>query len=486
MGAGGDGERPGLTVETANRAAVECEYAVRGEVVVAAGALEAKLAEPGNALPFEKVVRCNIGNPQALGQKPVTFFRQVLALCDWPALLDMPEAAAIFPKDVRARAQAIMDGIPGGTGPYSHSQGAPFLRGEVARAIERRDGGHRCDPNNLYLTDGASPAVQAVMRASLRGPEDAILVPVPQYPLYSATLRLCNGSMVPYYLDEANDWGLSVDELARAVGEARAAGKTVRGLAVINPGNPTGQCLSEENMRDVVKFCEREGIALMADEVYQQNVYAEGKAFSSFKKVVCDLGSGVELFSFHSISKGFYGECGRRGGYMEAHNVSESFRALLYKLSSVNLCSNLNGQICMSLVMNPPQEGEESYPLFVEEREAILSSLKRRSRKLVAALNELEGVTCNEAQGAMYAFPQIRLPAKALAAAEAEGRKGDQFYSMELLKATGVVVVAGTGFKQVEGTLHFRTTFLPSEKDIDSVVDRVTQFHKTFMEKYRD
>merc|ERR1712094_77214 len=75
--------------------------------------------------------------------------------------------------------------------------------------------------------------------------------------------------------------------------------------------------------------------------------------------------------------------------------------------------------------------------------------LKRRSRKLVAALNELEGVTCNEAQGAMYAFPQIRLPAKALAAAEAEGRKG--------------------------------TTFLPSEKDIDSVVDRVTQFHKTFM-----
>merc|ERR1712182_62799 len=142
------------------------------------------------------------------------------------------------------------------------------------------------------------------------------------------------------------------------------------------------------------------------------------------------------------------------GGYMEAHNVSESFRALLYKLSSVNLCSNLNGQICMSLVMNPPQEGEESYPLFVEEREAILSSLKRRSRKLAAAV--------------------------------AEGRKGDQFYSMELLKATGVVVVAGTGFKQVEGTLHFRTTFLPSEKDIDSVVARVTQFHKTFMEKYRD
>ena len=86
----------------------------------------------------------------------------------------------------------------------------------------------------------------------------------------------------------------------------------------------------------------------------------------------------------------------------------------------------------------------------------------------------------------MYAFPQIRLPARALAAAEAEGRKGDQFYSMELLKATGVVVVAGTGFKQVEGTLHFRTTFLPSEKDIDNVVDKVTQFHKSFMEKYRD
>ena len=476
---------PGLTAETANRAAVECEYAVRGEVVVAAGDLEAKLGQAGHGLPFEKVVRCNIGNPQALGQTPVTFFRQVLALCDWPALIDAPEAAGLFPADARARARAIMAGIPGGTGPYSHSQGAPFLRGEVARAIERRDG-HPCNMNNLYLTDGASPAVQAVMRASLRGPDDAILVPVPQYPLYSATLRLCNGSMVPYYLDEAADWGMSVDELSRAVNEARAAGKNVRGLAVINPGNPTGQCLSEENMKEVVRFCERESIALMADEVYQQNVYAEGKTFISFKKIVCDLGSSVELFSFHSISKGFYGECGRRGGYMEAHNVDDGFRALLYKLASVNLCSNLNGQICMSLVMNPPQEGEESYPLFAKEREAILVSLKRRSRKLVAALNELEGVTCNEAQGAMYAFPQIRLSAKALAAAEAAGRKGDQFYSMELLKATGVVVVAGTGFKQVEGTLHFRTTFLPSEADIDSVVDKVSQFHKKFMDKYRD
>ena len=95
--------------------------------------------------------------------------------------------------------------------------------------------------------------------------------------------------------------------------------------------------------------------------------------------------------------------------------------------------------------------------------------MKRRAIKLVDGLNSLEGVSCNQPQGAMYAFPQVTLPPKAIAAAEAAGKVPDTFYALALLEATGIVVVPGSGFGQVEGTWHFRTTFLPPEDEMDSV-----------------
>ena len=428
-------------------------------------------------------MQCNIGNPQSLGQKPMTFFRQVLAICDYPELADGPGAAA-FPADVLARAKSLMASLPGGTGAYSHSQGVASLRGLVAEAMERRDG-HPCDPNDIFMTDGASAGVHLVMKVLIRDENDALLTPIPQYPLYSAGLALYGGSLAPYYLDEAAGWGLSVANLQKALADARAKGKNVRALAVINPGNPTGQVLTEENLREVVQFCQDEGIMLLADEVYQDNVYALGKKFTSFKKVVRDLGATVPVFSFHSISKGFYGECGRRGGYMEAINLLPEVRALFYKLASVNLCSNLNGQICMTLVMNPPKEGEESYPLYQQEKNAILDSLKRRSSALTDTLNSLEGVSCNQPEGALYVFPTITLSEKACAAAAAAGKAPDAFFCMRLLLATGVVVVPGSGFGQVDGTWHFRTTFLPSEADIGDVCDRLKKFHAAFMDEFR-
>lgn len=91
-------------------------------------------------------------------------------------------------------------------------------------------------------------------------------------------------------------------------------------MAVINPGNPTGQCLSKENQMDIVRFCVKNNLVLVADEVYQANVYVDHKQFHSFKKIMCELGSegeGLQLASLHSISKGYMGECGRRGGYVE-------------------------------------------------------------------------------------------------------------------------------------------------------------------------
>jgi hypothetical protein len=133
---------------------------------------------------------------------------------------------------------------------------------------------------------------------------------------------------VPYYLDEASGWGLDVaQELKGQLAKARAAGCSVRGLVVINPGNPTGQTLTEDNMKEVVQLCADEGLLLLADEVYQENIWRPDRAFLSFRKVAAAMGfadapdSGLALVSFHSISKGFVGECGLRGGYFELFGV---------------------------------------------------------------------------------------------------------------------------------------------------------------------
>ncbi|KAE9136059.1 hypothetical protein PF010_g1822, partial [Phytophthora fragariae] len=209
----------------------------------------------------------------------------------------------------------------------------------------------------------------------------------------------------------------------------------------------------------------------------------------SFKKVLRDMGKAyddVELISFHSTSKGFTGECGRRGGYMELVNIDDGAKDQFYKLMSVNLCSNIEGQLMVGMMTNPPQPGDASYKRYIEQRDGTLASLKRRSVKLVKAFNELEGVTCNETEGAMYTFPKITIPVKAVEAAKEAGMAPDAFYCMQMLDETGIVVVPGSGFGQKEGTWHFRSTILPPEETVDEVIEKTAKFHSNFMDKYRE
>ncbi|PON78281.1 Glycine dehydrogenase (decarboxylating) [Trema orientale] len=513
-----------VTLQTINPKVLKCEYAVRGEIVTIAQRLQQELLENPGSHPFDEILYCNIGNPQSLGQQPITFFREVLALCDHPAILDKSETQGLFSADAIERAWQILDQIPGrATGAYSHSQGIKGLRDTIAAGIEARDG-YPADPNDIFLTDGASPAVHMMMQLLIRSEKDGILCPIPQYPLYSASIALHGGTLlavnqaelanflkhliawncqrptwlrlevgswssVPYYLDEASGWGLEISELKKQLEGAKSKGITVRALVVINPGNPTGQVLAEDNQRDIVEFCKQEGLVLLADEVYQENVYVPDKKFHSFKKISRSMGYGEEdiaLVSFQSVSKGYYGECGKRGGYMEVTGFSADIREQIYKVASVNLCSNISGQILASLVMSPPKVGDESYESYRAERDGILSSLARRARTLEDALNNLEGVTCNKAEGAMYLFPRINLPQKAIEAAKAEKTAPDAFYCRRLLNATGIVVVPGSGFGQVPGTWHFRCTILPQEDKIPAVVSRLTDFHKGFMDEFRD
>ncbi|VDP90035.1 unnamed protein product [Echinostoma caproni] len=298
-----------LTLDTINPHVIKIEYAVRGPIVQRALQIEEELKK-GAKKNFNEVIKCNIGDCHATGQHPLTFFRQVMALLAFPELANDDR----FPDDVKQRAFRILHSCGGGSiGSYSNSLGIQCIREEVAAYIERRDG-ISVDSNNVFLTSGATEAIK-----------------------------------IDYYLDESRDWALTREELERALRAAH--GKCVpRALVVINPGNPTGQVLSRSCMEDVIRFACKHHLVLLADEVYQFNVYQpKSHPWISFKRVLHEMGppyvGQLELASFMSCSKGFMGECGFRGGYCELSNFDPDVKAQLYKALSARLCPPVIGQV---------------------------------------------------------------------------------------------------------------------------------------------
>eukprot|EP00798_Chlamydomonas_sp_ICE-L_P015020 gene15020-21092_t len=466
--------------ELLNQNVLDTQYAVRGELYLRAE----QLRKEGKEIIFT-----NVGNPHALGAKPLTFPRQVIALCAAPFLLERPDVEQMFPRDAIARARKILASFKGGVGAYTDSRGNPLVREEVAQFIEKRDG-LPSNADDIFLTDGASVSVRLCLNAIIRDKWDGILVPIPQYPLYSASITLYGGSLIPYYLDEKNNWGLSVENLQASVKKAREEGKNCRGLVFINPGNPTGTCLSKDDLKKLIKFAYDEKIVLMADEVYQENVYQDERPFVSAKKVMAEMGepyvSSVELLSFHTVSKGSGGECGLRGGYVEMTNIHPGAVEEVYKCASINLSPNTIGQISMSILVNPPVPGDESYELYMKEKSTEIASLRRRAHMVTDGFNSLEGVFCQFTEGAMYAFPQIKLPKKAIEKADSLGKAADVFYCLRLLEATGISTVPGSGFGQEPGTFHLRTTILPREDVMQQFNDKFKTFHKAFMNEFRN
>ena len=316
-----------LNIENINQNVRKAEYAVRGELAIKSEQYRAQLLKgEGQDLPFDTVISANIGNPQQLDQKPITFFRQVASLLENPQLLENEGAlknSLGYKPDVIERAKRLLKDVKS-VGAYSQSQGAPSIRQSVADFIERRDG-YPSDPANIYLCAGASSGVNALLNIICSTPNTGVLVPIPQYPLYTATLSLMNAQYVPYFLNEESNWGTSLQDIKSAYNEAQKKGIDVRAIVVINPGNPTGGSLGAADIQSVIEFAAEEKLVVMADEVYQENVFVG--EFLSFKKTLRALQQSeknkdgrfdnLELASMHSISKGMVGECGHRGGYYE-------------------------------------------------------------------------------------------------------------------------------------------------------------------------
>lgn len=483
---------------TISQAVLQAEYAVRGTVPLRAIEIEDELKTPDGAkkYPFNRIIYSNIGNPMVMGLKYSTFLRNLLALVTAPHVLSKPdtEICALLNcnQECVDRARAFVKENPSGVGAYTHSQGYLSVRKEVAAFIQQRDG-FPSDPSNIYLSDGASVSVKTILQL-LAGPnpgDGAFLLPIPQYPLYSAAIALNNAVAVKYYLLEDDGWSIDLKSLREAIETHRKTAKsTIRALILVNPGNPSGSVFSRETLRAAIDICDEYGISIMSDEVYQLNTYAEapGKqrpVFHSMKKVLCewekDKGrKGPALFSFHSVSKGLLGECGLRGGYLECYNVPKEITAQIYKCFSVCLCSNTIGQVVVSYMVNPPKSDDEDK----KHLKAVFESMERKAQILTEGLNKVPYMTCEVVSGAMYAFPRLYLPKRFVEEAETGKMAADTLYCLKLLEMTGVCGVPGNGFQQRENTFHMRITILEDEKFFHEFVEKISTFHKDLWKKY--
>lgn len=271
-----------------------------------------------------------------------------------------------------------------------------------SNACEGRDG-FPADPKDIYLSAGASSGVNTLLHIICAGPSTGVLVPIPQYPLYTASLSVLNAKCVPYYLDESKNWGTDLEAIKTAYQKAVEEGTDVRAIVIINPGNPTGASLSADDIKAVIEFAAEKKLVVMADEVYQTNVFI-GK-FHSFKSVLRTMQKAdpekykyVELASLHSISKGMVGECGHRGGYFELCGFDPEVVEQIYKFVSISLCAPVVAQCLLEMMVNPPKEGEPSYELYKQEWDGIFVGLKERATALYEAFKEMEGVECQDPQ----------------------------------------------------------------------------------------
>ena len=397
-----------LNIDNINPHVKEAKYAVRGELAIKSEEYRALLKRgdpptpPDSPLPFDQIISANIGNPQQLDQKPITFFRQVLSLLEYPPLLENEETLKSgfgYKQDVIDRARWLLKEV-NSVGAYSQSQGAPAIRSSIAKYIEQRDG-FSSNSNDIYLSAGASSGVNTLLHIICGKPETGVLVPIPQYPLYTATLSVLNARCVPYYLNESKSWGTDFQAIKDAYAKAKNEGTDVRAIVVINPGNPTGASLSAGDIQSVIKFAAEENLVIMADEVYQTNIFLG--TFASFKKTLREMQRDVpgkyvtvELASLHSISKGMVGECGHRGGYFELVGFDPEVQAQIYKFISIMLCPPVIGQCLVEMMVHPPAEGEPSFELYDKEYNSIKNGLQKRATALYEAFKKMEGVEIGE------------------------------------------------------------------------------------------
>ncbi|MBP7325373.1 MAG: pyridoxal phosphate-dependent aminotransferase [Alicycliphilus sp.] len=391
-------------------------YDVRGPIVDAAKQME----DEG-----QKIIKLNIGNLAPFG-------------------FDAPEEIQ----------QDMIRNLPNSAG-YSDSKGI-FAARKAVMHYSQQQGVAGVTLDDIYLGNGASDLIVMATMALLDD-GDELLVPAPDYPLWTASASLAGGKPVHYLCDEDNGWMPSLADI-----RAKITPRT-RGIVVINPNNPTGALYSDELLRGIVAIAREHELVLFADEVYDKVLY-DGVGHTA----MASLSTDVLTLTFNSLSKA-YRSCGYRAGWMVVSGDKAAARDYiegLNMLANIKLGSNVPGQWAIQTALG----GYQSINDLVKEGGRL-----RRQRDLAYELiTQIPGVTCVKPQAALYMFPRLDPDMYPIA--------DDRQFFMEVLRATRVMLVQGSGFNYPDNQ-HFRIVFLPHEDDLREAVARLAAFLATYRQR---
>ena len=389
-------------------------YDVRGPIVD-----EAKRMEDEG----QKIIKLNIGNTAPFG-------------------FDAPEEIQ----------QDMIRNLPNSSG-YSDSKGI-FAARKAVMHYSQQQGVHGVTIDDIYLGNGASDLITMAVTALLND-GDELLVPAPDYPLWTASASLASGKPVHYLCDEADNWNPSLADI-----RAKITPRT-KGIVVINPNNPTGTMYSDDLLKGIVQIAREHGLVIFADEVYDKVLYDGVK-----HTAIASLSTDVITLTFNSLSKA-YRSCGYRAGWMVIScnkAAAKDYIEGLNMLANIKLGSNVPGQWAIQTALG----GYQSINDLVKEGGRL-----RRQRDLAYELiTAIPGVTCVKPQAALYMFPRLD--------PEIYPIKDDRQFFMEVLRETRVMLVQGTGFNWPTPD-HFRIVFLPHEDDLREAIGRLAGF----LERYR-
>jgi alanine-synthesizing transaminase len=392
-------------------------YDIRGPIMDHARQME----EEG-----QKIIKLNIGNLAVFG-------------------FDAPEEIQ----------QDMIRNLPNSAG-YSDSKGIFAARKAVMHETQKQ-GIHGVTLDDIYLGNGASELI-VMATNGLLDDGDEMLLPAPDYPLWTAAASLSGGTPVHYLCDESKGWMPDLDDL-----RAKITPRT-KAVVVINPNNPTGALYSDELLLGIVAIAREHGLVIFADEVYDKVLY-DGARHTA----IGSLSDDVLTLTFNSLSKS-YRSCGYRAGWLVVSGdkrAAKDYIEGLNMLSNMRLCANVPGQYAIQTALG----GHQSIDDLVCEGGRL-----RRQRDLAYELiTAIPGVSCVKPSAALYMFPRLDPVVYPI--------EDDQAFFLDLLQETRVMLVQGTGFNWAQPD-HFRIVFLPHEDDLREAIGRVARFLETYRKRH--
>ena len=396
------------TIAKSSKLANVC-YDIRGPVLDKARQME----DEGH-----KIIKLNIGNIAAFGIEP--------------------------PDEI---VQDMIRNLPYAAG-YTDSKGLFAPRKSVVHYTqEKHIAGVTVD--DVYLGNGASELIAMSLNALL-DTGDEILVPMPDYPLWTASVSLAGGRPVHYLCDEGSGWLPDLDDIRRKITPA------TRGIVVINPNNPTGALYPDDLLRAIVEIARQHGLIVYADEIYDKTLY-DGNTHTS----IASLADDVLFVTFNGLSKN-YRACGYRAGWMivsgDKRRAADYIEGL-NMLASMRLCANTPGQLAIQTALGGYQS--------IKDLVAPTGRLCRQRDLAYELLSQIPGVSVVKPKAALYMFP--RLDPKVYPITD------DQQFAYDLLAEEKVLIVQGTGFNWHTPD-HFRLVFLPNSDDLTEAIGRIARF----------